>query len=41
MGEGAKLVQWYLPVIPAISAVGKLRQEDHEFKANLDYIESL
>jgi hypothetical protein len=27
-----RLVWWYIPVIPAL---GKLRQEDHEFKANL------
>jgi hypothetical protein len=24
--------------MPAISALGKLRQEDHEFEANLSYI---
>jgi hypothetical protein len=28
-------VWWCTPVIPAL---GKLRQEDHEFEASLDYI---
>jgi hypothetical protein len=28
-------VWWYTPVVPAL---GRQRQEDFEFKANLDYI---
>jgi hypothetical protein len=29
---------WCMPVIPAL---GKLRQENHEFKVSLSYIETL
>jgi hypothetical protein len=29
-------VSWYMPVISAL--LGRLRQEDPEFEANLDYI---
>jgi hypothetical protein len=28
--------EWFMPII--IPALGKLRQEDQEFEANLDYI---
>jgi hypothetical protein len=29
---------WQLSMVPVILALWRLRQEDHEFKANLDYI---